>query len=157
MSTKYFDHILGTQFDDTSEQDVKLTKRILDAMIQEQPIEELRKNQHIGVKLEMNDYLLSDTKKITRTGDFLFRLFNIYNINKTKFAEHIGYESANLHALLKGRRKFNSNLASKIGEIFNIDPEIWLFIEAKNELKEFHTNKTRKLKNVSLKQLSHDR
>jgi len=157
MKNKYFDHILGEQVDQTTEKETKLTKRILDSIIKDQPIEQLRKNQHIGVKLEMTDYLLDQSKKVINTGEFLNRLFGIYDIKKTKFAAHIGYESANLHALLKGRRKFNSNLASKIGRIFNIDPEIWLFIEAKNDLKTYKTKSGLKMKKVSPTELSHDR
>lgn len=37
-------------------------------------------------------------------------------------------------AVLKGRRKINSELAIKLGQIFKIDPAIWLHIESKNEL-----------------------
>jgi len=61
-----------------------------------------------------------------------------------------------LHALLKGRRKFNSKLASTIGEIFKIEPETWLFIEVKNELKDYTSNNNFKLKKFNLMEMSHD-
>ena len=157
MNDKYFDQILGSQVDKTTDQEKKLTQRILDAYIKEQPIEELRENQRIGVKLQMRNYLSKDSKEIISTGEFLSKLFDIYRIKKSKFAEHIGYENANLHALLKGRRKFNSKLASIIGQMFNIDAEIWLFIEAKNELISFKTNTKISLKKITLNELSHDK
>ena len=157
MTSKYFDHILGKQKDDTSEQDQKLTKNILDAYIKELPKEELKENQRIGIKLRMKSYLNSDTKETIEAGEFLNNLFAIYNIKKSKFAEFIGIENGNLHALLKGRRKFNSKIATIVGETFSIDPQLWMFIEAKNELLKFNTASKKKRGKVDLAKLSHDK
>lgn len=137
MSNKYFDQILGQQTDSTSSQEQKLTKNILDAYIRELPKEDIAENQRLGVKLQMKSYLNGDSNETIGSGEFLNKLIGIYNIKKSKFAEYLGIENANLHALLKGRRKFNSKLATAVGETFNIKPEIWMFIEAKNELKNF--------------------
>ena len=157
MSNKYFDQVLGTQTDSTSIQEKKLAKNILDAYIKEQPKEEIQENQRVGVILKMKTYLDSKTKERLGTGEFLNMLIEIYNINKSKFARHIGIENSNLHALLKGRRKFNSRLATIIGEIFNISPELWLFIEAKNELQNFSIIRKTKPKKVNILEISHDR
>jgi len=157
MKNKYFDHILGKQKDDTSEQDKKSTKKILDAYIKELPKEELQENQKIGIKLRMKSYLNSDVKETIEAGEFLNNLFTIYNIKKSKFAEFIGIENGNLHALLKGRRKFNSKIATIVGETFSIDPQLWLFIEAKNELLKFNSTFKNRAKKVDLAALSHDR
>ena len=105
----------------------------------------------------MKSYLLDESKQIVLTGEFLNNLLDIYNVNKSKFAEHIGFENANLHALLRGRRKFNSKLALIIGKIFKIEPEIWMFIEAKNDLKIFNLKHKVILKKFSLKEMSHDK
>lgn len=157
MKNEYFDHILGKQKDDTSDQDRKLTKNIIDAYIKELPKKEIAENQRIGVKLQMKSYLTSDIKETILAGEFLNKLIAIHDIKKTKFAEFLGIENANLHALLKGRRKFNSKIATVVGEVFNIDPEIWLFIEAKNELKKFNQNTKLKRTKINLYQLSQDR
>jgi len=157
MEDKYFDQILGSQNDKTTLEEIKLTKQILDAHIKEQPIDEQRENQRIGIKLQMKSYLQSDTKAIIQAGDFLSELFEVYNIKKSKFAEMIGYENANLHALLKGRRKFNSKLASIIGEIFKIEPETWLYIEVKNELKNYGSSNRLRTRKFDLHAMSHDR
>jgi len=157
MTNKYFDHILGKQKDDTSEQEKKLTKNILDAYIKELPQEELKENQRIGIKLRMKSYLNSDAKETIEAGEFLNSLFTIYNIKKSKFAEFIGIENGNLHALLKGRRKFNSKIATIVGETFSIDPQLWMYIEAKNELLKFNSKPMKKRRKVDLEELSHDR
>jgi plasmid maintenance system antidote protein VapI len=157
MKNKYFDHILGKQKDNTSEQDQKLTKNILDAYIKELPKEELQENQKIGIKLRMKSYLNSDAKETIEAGEFLNNLFTIYNIKKSRFAEFIGIENGNLHALLKGRRKFNSKIATIVGETFSIDPQLWMFIEAKNDLLKFNSTFENRAKKVDLAELSHDR
>ena len=157
MKNKYFDHILGSQKEETTNKDKKLTKNILDAYIKDLPKEEIQENQRIGVKLQMQTYLKDSKKETIEAGEFLNKLLSVYNIKKSKFAEYIGIENGNLHALLKGRRKFNSKIASIVGESFKINPEIWLFIEAKNELKKFNTTNNKKRKKMSLVEMSHDR
>jgi len=156
MKNKYFDHIIGKQKDDISSQEKKLTKNILDAYIKELPKEQIMENQRIGITLQMKSYLNNESKETIVAGEFLNKLIGIYNIKKTKFAEFIELENANLHALLKGRRKFNSKIATVVGETFNIKPEIWMFIEAKNELKKFNSNIKQKRKKINLLELSHD-
>ena len=42
--------------------------------------------------------------------------------------------SVNLSALFKGKRKINPDLALKLGEIFRVDPTLWINIQSKNEL-----------------------
>lgn len=157
MKNKYFDHILGKQKDDTSNEDRKITKNILDAYIKELPVDELAENQRIGIKLLMKSYLENESGETIVAGEFLNRLINIYNIKKIKFAKFLGIENANLHALLKGRRKFNSKIATAVGEIFKINPELWMFIEAKNDLKKFKQNINPKRRRMKIHELIHDR
>jgi plasmid maintenance system antidote protein VapI len=138
MDNKHFDHLIGTQKDETTSQDKKLTKNIIDAYVKELPKEEIEENQRIGIQLEMESYLAEGSKETIEAGEFLNRLCSVYDIKKSKFAELIGIENANLHALLKGRRKFNSKIATVVGESFGINSELWLYIEAKNDLKKFN-------------------
>lgn len=155
MKEKTFDHILGNQIDDTSHKDHLLTQNILDGIIKSTNKSQLQKNRHIAVRLSMEDYLSANSPKIIRTGEFLNQLLEIYNINKSRFAEHISYGKTNLYALIAGRRKFNSKLAAKIGSVFSIDPELWLYIEAKNEMKSYVPKKEDLLRTVNLQELSH--
>jgi len=157
MKNKYFDHILGKQKEDMTISEKKLTQNILDAYIKELPKQELAENQRIGINLQMKTYLQSDSKETILAGEFLNKLLTIYNIKKTKFAEFLEIENANLHALLRGRRKFNSKTASIVGEMFKINPELWMYIEAKNELKKFNSTTKLKIKDISAFELSHDR
>ncbi len=157
MKNKYFDHLLGSQNDESTDQEKRLTKNILDAYINELPKKQIEENQRIGVKLQMKSYINDDSKQTIEAGEFLNKLLLIYNINKSKFAELIGLENGNLHALLKGRRKFNSKIATLVGESFNINPELWMFIQAKNELKKFNSNYKRRKTKIKLGDLIHRR
>lgn len=132
-----FDHRIGDENVQLNEKDLKIYQRIIKSHSNEQSIEDKRFIKHISLRLEMEAYLESTNPHITVAGSFLEQLLIIYDVQKSQFAEFIGLEKTNLYALLKGRRKFNNVIATKIGEIFNIDPELWLFIEAKNEMKAY--------------------
>lgn len=133
-----FDHIIGQNNTKMSPEDLKIYQRIIKAHSEEQSTEDKQMVQHISLRLEMEDYLKSKTSKIKPAGLFLERLLKIYNIKKSEFAKFIEIERTNFYALLKGRRKFNNEIASKVGETFKIDPQLWMFIEAKNEMKEYN-------------------
>lgn len=132
-----FDHQIGQNNEEMSAMDLALYQRIIKAHAEGQTTQEKQTIQTINVKLEMEDYLDSEAGTLKPAGYFLEKLLKIYNIKKARFADFISIEKTNFYALLKGRRKFNIKIASRVGEIFNINPQIWLFIEAKNEVKAF--------------------
>lgn len=141
-SNKHFDHILGEQNSSTNPKDVKMLQRIIKAHSEEYSDEEKMNFKRIGLHLRMKSYLSEPIKEIIPAGQFLKELLDIYKVKKTKFAQLIDYENSNLHAVLQGRRRLNNKLATKIGTLFSIDPQIWMFIDAKNELAKFQRDKT---------------
>ena len=148
-----FDHLIGEEKNQYSEQDLKIYRNIIKAHSKNQSIEEQRSIKHMSVRLEMEDYIKSSDPKLKVTGSFLEKLLKIYDVKKSQFAKFIELERPNFYALLKGRRKLNSIIEVKVSETFNIDPELWLFIEAKNEIKAhqclFHEDKAEyKLSNL---------
>lgn len=157
MSKTTFDHILGQRTDRFTQQDKKDTKDRLDTYIKDLPTEEILENQRVGIRLEMESYIRDQDNELTPAGNFLLRLLSLYKIKKSSFADYVGIENANLHALLRGRRKFNSKIASLVGESFNIKPEIWLYIEAKNELKLFQQSRDKHSEGIDALKLSHNR
>jgi len=134
---KYFDHLIGEQNHLSSPEEIRMLKRIIKAQSEEYSEDEKMNFQRIGVYLEMKRYLDEPIQQIKPVGAFLNELLDIYKVKKNKFAELIDFESTNLHAVLKGRRRLNNKLASKIGSIFSIEPQLWMFIDAKNELVKF--------------------
>ena len=152
-----FDHIIGEKSPKMTPQDLKVYQRIIQAHSEEQSTEDKQTVQHIGLRLEMEEYLKSNNSSIKPAGSFLERLLRIYNIKKSEFAEFIEIERTNFYALLKGRRKFNNVIASKVGETFKIDPQIWMFIEAKNEMKEYQCESQTHNKEYTLANLMNER
>jgi len=134
---KYFDHLIGEQNHKSNPQDIILIKRIIKAHSDDYSEDEKMNFQRIGLHLKMKRYLAEPIKQIIPVGEFLNELLKIYKVKKIKFAELIDYENTNLHAVLKGRRRLNNKLATKIGSIFSIDPQIWMYIDTKNELAKF--------------------
>ena len=55
-------------------------------------------------------------------------------VKNKDFAKFIEIEESNLSSILRGRRKINTDLAFKLGELFNTNPNLWLLIQSKNEL-----------------------
>lgn len=154
---KHFDHLIGEQNHKSSPEEIKLLKRIIKAHSEDYSEDERMNFQRIGLHLRMKRYLSEPIKQIKPVGEFLNELLEIYKVKKTKFAELIDYESTNLHAVLRGRRRLNNKLATKIGSIFSIDPQLWMYIDAKNELATYQKeNKISKVK-YCIKQLKYAR
>ena len=94
----------------------------------------------IGIRSSINKYLNdSVSSKVIEAGEFLNDILRVYKIKKNKFANYIGLSESNLHALLKGRRKINNEIAKKLELIFKIDAQAWLYMETKNDIKKFNS------------------
>jgi len=135
--------LIGIQSNKMDKSETEIVKRIIDAHSKSQSKEELIENQMIGIKFSINKYLNDSLEtNVVEAGQFLNDIISVYKIKKNRFAKYIGLSEPNLHALLKGRRKINNEIAKKLEFTFNIDAQAWLFIETKNEIKKFNlTNK----------------
>ncbi len=144
---KYFDHLIGEQNQESNPEEIKMIKRIITAHSEDYTEDEKMNFKRIGLHLRMKRYLEEPIVQIKPAGEFLNELLEIYKVKKTKFAELIEYENTNLHAVLRGRRRLNNKMATKIGSIFSIDPELWMYIDVKNELAKYQKeNKFQKSK-----------
>ena len=108
----------------------------------------------VGVKFSLNSYLNDDlNSELIEAGAFLNDILRIFKIKKNKFAEYIGLSEPNLHALLKGRRKINNDIAKKLELIFGIDAQAWLFIETKNAIKKYNASNKLSKNDYSINEL----
>lgn len=149
----YFDHILGEQSASSNPEEIKMLKRVITAHSEEYSEDDKMNFQRVGLHLRMKRYLIEPIVEVKPVGEFLNELLRIYKVKKIKFADLIDYENTNLHAVLKGRRRINNKLAIKIGLIFSIDPQLWMFIDAKNELAKYEKENTIKGMKYNLKNL----
>lgn len=152
-----FDHLIGETNSQLGEKDLKIYQSIIKAHSDGQSIENKRLIKHIGLRLEMEDYIDSNYSEIITAGFFLERLLKIYDVRKSQFAAFIGVGKTNFYALLKGRRKLNNSIATKVGKTFNIDPELWMFVEAKNEIKQYRNKSHEENKKYNLTNLLNER
>lgn len=119
----------------------------------EQTIEQKRKIELLALKFKMEDYLKSEGHDIRLAGEFLKLYLKTLHIQQNKFANYIGINPSNLSKLIVGERPINYELALIFGNIFDIDPMLWIKIQAKNELKKLNKIRRKKYQNYTLNDL----
>jgi addiction module HigA family antidote len=92
-------------------------------------------------------------EELKPAGYYLEKYIEALGIKKKDFASYIGYQESNLSAILKGRRSISTDLAIKLGEIFQIDPALWLNIQSKNDLLKIIQRDKKKYNKYSLEDL----
>jgi addiction module HigA family antidote len=99
--------------------------------------EENNQNALISIRYRMEYYLLSDSAQITKIRpleEFLQYFLQALDLSFRSFAQAIRFTDTNLNKYLHGSRKFNLDLAMKFGAFFHTPPELWLGIQAKNDV-----------------------
>lgn len=125
---------LGEGLINTNGKDFKHLQQMIKELSSNEEFEQRVENQFLSVRFQMESYLNSEQSEIKPAGSFLEQFLKIIGVKKKDFARYIDFEPSNLTAVLKGRRKVNSEMAIKLGQIFKLNPVIWLHIESKNEL-----------------------
>lgn len=89
----------------------------------------------VALKYQMQKYVsLAEPKLFKEAGEFLKEHLKAIGIKNKEFAKYINIEESNLSAILRSKRKINIDFALKLGEVFSVNPNIWLLIQSKNEL-----------------------
>jgi plasmid maintenance system antidote protein VapI len=125
---------LGKTKIDTSQPDFLDLKAMIQAQSSQQSASQKIENEFLSIRFQMESYVHAETDGVVLAGDFIEKFLKVIQVKKKHFAAYLEYDETNLSALLKGRRKINSDLAIKLGGIFSVNPAIWLNIESKNEL-----------------------
>ena len=115
--------------------------------------EQQREIELLSIKFQMQDYLESKETEFKLPGEFLKTYLKTLGIPHKKFAHYIEMNPSNLSKIINGDRPINYELAMILGNIFSIDPILWIEIQAKNELKKIRKIKTRRFNNYSLEDL----
>jgi addiction module HigA family antidote len=126
----------GTGQLELSAEELAILRQKISASTHNQSISQVRESKVLGVKLQMVRYLDEEQADLIPLGSFLKTLLTELGIRHRRFAAYIGLHPSNLSALLAGKRSLNSQSAIKLGAIFHISPEIWVKIQAKNDLME---------------------
>lgn len=93
------------------------------------------KNQLLSIKYKIEDYIESENvDEEMKILDFVKMYLKSFDITQRKLAAAFEMQDSNLHKYLKGERRLNPDIAFKLGSFSHTKPEIWYFIQAKNEL-----------------------
>ena len=144
--------ILTNEMDTNSNDFDKFQAKLLNRS-RERSVEQRRNVELLALKYQIEEYLQSDKNEIKLAGAFLKQYLKTLQIKQTKFANYIGLKPSNLSKLLSGERPINYDLALILGKIFNVNPMLWIEIQAKNELNRLEDAQDKKYYNYSLKDL----
>jgi len=89
----------------------------------------------IRIEYKIKNYLdakITENEVIT-VGDFLRMYLNKLNIKQNKFADYIGIQPPNFNKILSGQRNVSIELSLILGQLFQIDPKVWLQLQLKND------------------------
>ena len=119
----------------------KLKDYILSASKKQSPERKL-KNEMLAIKYQMQDYIEKDRiEQEMRILDFVRLYQRLLNLNQKKFASIFEMKDSNLYKYLIGERKLSPDLVLKLSSFSNTKPELWYYIEIKNELFELNREK----------------
>ena len=109
----------------------------------------------LALQIKIEDYLNSNegSGDIMTVGDFLRLYLDKLDIRQNKLAEYIGLKPSNFSKILSGSRKVNFELSFILGQIFNLDPKVWMLIQVKNEYLELKKEKEKYFQNFKLEDL----
>lgn len=90
----------------------------------------------LSLRFQMEGYMLGgENNEIIEVGYFLKEHLKAIKVKNKHFANYLEVEESNLSSIIKGRRKITTDFALKLGQVFKLDPNLWLLIQSKNELK----------------------
>lgn len=95
------------------------------------------KNEMLAIRYQMESYAINncnDLDQICTLEMFVVQFLKVLKFTKKRFALAVDTTDGNLKKYLLGERKFNIDLAMKFGHFFHTPPDLWLNIQAKNDL-----------------------
>lgn len=109
----------------------------------------------LALQIKIEDYLNSTSRnnEMITVGEFLRLYLDKLNIKQNKLAEYIGLKPSNFSKILSGSRKVNFELSFILGQIFNLDPKVWMMIQIKNDYLALEKEKGKEFEHYKLEDL----
>ena len=97
--------------------------------------EEKRQVVLICMEYKIKNYLDAEVTEdeIIIVGEFIKMYLDKINVKQDKFAKHIGISTSNFNKILSGQHNINPELSVILGQLFQIDPKVWVQIQLKND------------------------
>lgn len=119
----------------------QINQYILSESKKQSPERKLR-NDLLSIKYQMQDYIEKETiEKELRIIDFVKLYLKLFKITQRDLAKVFEMKDTNLYKYLKGERKLNIDLVFKLSSFSHTPPELWYYIQTKNELNELRKEK----------------
>lgn len=93
------------------------------------------RNELLAIKYQMENYITSNNvDKEMHIFDFVKLYLKLFKITQKDLAKVLEMRDSNLYKYLKGQRRLNTDLVFKLSSFSHTQPEIWFYIQTKNEL-----------------------
>ncbi len=119
----------------------KLRKFISEESKKQSPDRKL-KNEFLSIKYQIQDYIEKDNiESEMRILDFVKLYLKLLKITQRDLASVFEMKDTNLYKYLIGERRLNPDIVLKLSSFSNTQPELWYYIQTKNELYELRKEK----------------
>lgn len=146
---------LGLAETDTKSEEFKVMQKMMLNIANQRTDKERQEIILSGLRAEM--HLFADKAMKQQTGktapQFLRAFIDAIGVKNKIFAEYLHIKESNLSAILNGNRRINIELAYKLGELFEVRPELWLQVQSKHEMLLFAQENRDKYKKYNWKDL----
>ena len=110
---------------------------------QKQSPERKLRNALLSIRFQIEDYIDEDKiENEMRIYDFVKLYLKSLNITQRDLANLFEMKDSNLYKYLIGERKLNQDLVLKLSAFSHTPPEIWYYVQVKNELNDLKTEKS---------------
>ena len=119
----------------------RIREFILTESKKQSPERKLR-NEILSIKYLMEDYIEKDkVEQEMRILDFVRLFLKLLKITQKDLASGFEMKDTNLYKYLIGERKLNPDVVLKLSSFSHTKPELWYYIQVKNELNELRKKK----------------
>ena len=100
------------------------------------------RNELLSIKYQIEDYIQNDViEKEMKIVDFVRLYLRLLKISQKQLASAFEMRDTNLYKYLIGERKLNPDLVLKLSSFSHTPPELWYYVQTKNELYELKKEK----------------
>ena len=112
----------------------KLREHILTESAKQSRERKLR-NELLAIRYQMEDYIERDAHEHRMSVlDFVKLYLKALSISQRELADIFEMQDSNLYKYFTGERKLNSDLVMKLSHFLHTPPELWYYLQVKNEL-----------------------
>ena len=102
------------------------------------------KNKLLSIRYQIEDYLEKDkVQNVMSIYDFVRLYIDQLGITQKDLATLFEMKDTNLYKYLNGERKLNQDLVLKLSSFSGTTPELWYYVQIKNELTELKSDKNK--------------